>query len=470
MAIVSHPSAPAGWGVDTATGKFAKLPTAVTQPTPPPAPTISTPVATPTTDFQTYFTTEKAKGISPDVIKQTYANQQLATIPEAYTSPAIATPPTAYTTPPTTMPTAYTTEKQFYRVGGDIFEAGTGRHIGPTEWGRDWSGTAKEVPAPTGAQPITPTTTTSPIASAYDELPPEEKKAEDFYNKAIKLLESYETEKFDTAAEREKLVSERGLEKDYDRVNNLEQQITDMETALRNRETDLRNQLRAENATESQIQRELEAQLSPLRNRYRDVYAEYDIATKQLNRELERIDLLVGEKLSGFERERESQQQKLENLLDAYGLAVKKEERGAPQQSESPEVRTVGKDLYQWNPSTNKWELAVKGTTTDTEGGIGFSATEKKKLEQVGLGNAPREVQLNYLYGTDKEKNAVIKEYGTESKTSSGEVKTYNPEEIMQTIKDEIDFGSDKETIINLLMDIYELSRDAAERIYNINK
>lgn len=38
--------------------------------------------------------------------------------------------------------------RQFYRIGKDIFEAGTGRHIGPTEWNRDWTGRAQEVAAP----------------------------------------------------------------------------------------------------------------------------------------------------------------------------------------------------------------------------------------------------------------------------------------------------------------------------------
>ncbi|MDE2102303.1 MAG: hypothetical protein KGL39_33970 [Patescibacteria group bacterium] len=41
---------------------------------------------------------------------------------------------------------------QFYRVGGDIYDAATGRHIGPTEWNSTWSGRATEVSAPsTGA-------------------------------------------------------------------------------------------------------------------------------------------------------------------------------------------------------------------------------------------------------------------------------------------------------------------------------
>lgn len=37
---------------------------------------------------------------------------------------------------------------QFYRIGGDIFEVGTGRKIGPTEWNSTWSGRATEVKAP----------------------------------------------------------------------------------------------------------------------------------------------------------------------------------------------------------------------------------------------------------------------------------------------------------------------------------
>jgi len=37
---------------------------------------------------------------------------------------------------------------QFYRVGTDIYESGTNRKIGPTEWNRDWSGKAAEVAAP----------------------------------------------------------------------------------------------------------------------------------------------------------------------------------------------------------------------------------------------------------------------------------------------------------------------------------
>lgn len=38
--------------------------------------------------------------------------------------------------------------QQFYRKGTDIYEAGTNRYIGATEWGRDWSGKATETTAP----------------------------------------------------------------------------------------------------------------------------------------------------------------------------------------------------------------------------------------------------------------------------------------------------------------------------------
>lgn len=40
-------------------------------------------------------------------------------------------------------------DKQFYRKGRDIYEAGTGRYIGPTEWEKEWTGRAKEVSSPT---------------------------------------------------------------------------------------------------------------------------------------------------------------------------------------------------------------------------------------------------------------------------------------------------------------------------------
>jgi hypothetical protein len=42
--------------------------------------------------------------------------------------------------------------KQFYRKGADIYEAGTDRYIGATEWAKDWSGNAEETEAP--ADPV----------------------------------------------------------------------------------------------------------------------------------------------------------------------------------------------------------------------------------------------------------------------------------------------------------------------------
>jgi len=43
---------------------------------------------------------------------------------------------------------------QFYRVGKDIFEANTNRHIGPTEWQKSWTGKAQEVSAPNQKAPV----------------------------------------------------------------------------------------------------------------------------------------------------------------------------------------------------------------------------------------------------------------------------------------------------------------------------
>jgi predicted 3-demethylubiquinone-9 3-methyltransferase (glyoxalase superfamily) len=51
--------------------------------------------------------------------------------------------------------------KQFYRKGTDIYEAGTDRHIGPTEWNRDWSGKAEEL-TPTAGGSLTGTMVEEP--------------------------------------------------------------------------------------------------------------------------------------------------------------------------------------------------------------------------------------------------------------------------------------------------------------------
>lgn len=61
-----------------------------------------------------------------------------------------AADPTKALTPsqPVTTPSPQPNQKQFYRSGQDIYEAGTNRYIGATEWGRDWSGKAAEVSAP----------------------------------------------------------------------------------------------------------------------------------------------------------------------------------------------------------------------------------------------------------------------------------------------------------------------------------
>ena len=59
-----------------------------------------------------------------------------------------ATPAPAPTAQPPALP-----QKEFYRRGVDIFEAGTDRRIGSTEWGKDWTGQATEISAPTQPAP-----------------------------------------------------------------------------------------------------------------------------------------------------------------------------------------------------------------------------------------------------------------------------------------------------------------------------
>ncbi len=56
--------------------------------------------------------------------------------------------PSAQTVPAATAAAPAAAGRKFYRIGADIYEAGTDRRIGPTEWGRDWSGKATEVSAP----------------------------------------------------------------------------------------------------------------------------------------------------------------------------------------------------------------------------------------------------------------------------------------------------------------------------------
>ena len=61
-------------------------------------------------------------------------------------------------------------------------------------------------------------------------------------------------------------------------------------------------------------------------------------------------------------------------------------------------------------------------------GGTGFSATEKKKLEQAGLSNAPRQDQLDFLYGnTEKLSNTELQtkiEAGLKANNAFGTDKT----------------------------------------------
>jgi hypothetical protein len=79
-------------------------------------------------------------------------------------------PSTQTATVPSPQPTA--SDKNFYRIGKDIYEAGTNRYIGATEWGNSWSGQSSEVVAPTEPiiEPATPSEITqeNPVVATTD--------------------------------------------------------------------------------------------------------------------------------------------------------------------------------------------------------------------------------------------------------------------------------------------------------------
>lgn len=65
-------------------------------------------------------------------------------------------------------------QKQFYRVGIDIFEVGTNRRIGSTEWNKDWTGRATEVVAPTqqSGQPMARSVSSAPDVTGQGQMAP----------------------------------------------------------------------------------------------------------------------------------------------------------------------------------------------------------------------------------------------------------------------------------------------------------
>jgi hypothetical protein len=103
---------------------------------------------------------DPATWTATDIANWNYATNN-APLPKKPTS----TTPT--TTSPSTTPTTSTPQKQFYRIGQDIYEAGTNRYISATEWEREWSGRAVEVPPPPNVS-TSISATPSPTITAQD--------------------------------------------------------------------------------------------------------------------------------------------------------------------------------------------------------------------------------------------------------------------------------------------------------------
>jgi len=123
---------------------------------PKPAPVAPTPTPTPTP------TPSPTGWVDPATGKPSPAGMG---IPDSKSTPSGPSGPSGTITPEGggTAP-----GKQFYRKGIDIYEAGTNRHIGPTEWNRDWDGKATEVAAPgTTGETAPPSPVLAPVKSVF---------------------------------------------------------------------------------------------------------------------------------------------------------------------------------------------------------------------------------------------------------------------------------------------------------------
>lgn len=136
-------------------GTVTRIPKTITQPvvapventagmmaragvTPPPPPTGATLISGPS----------GLQGLTEAQIWREPGTNRIFRLPTATPTPSQVTTPTP-TAP--TAPAGGAAGKQFYRIGSDIFEAGTNRKLGPTEWNNDWTGRATEVAAPSNA-------------------------------------------------------------------------------------------------------------------------------------------------------------------------------------------------------------------------------------------------------------------------------------------------------------------------------
>jgi hypothetical protein len=145
--------------------------------------------------------------------------------------------------------------KQFYRVGADIYEAGTGRHIGPTEWGRDWTGRATEVSAPS----LMPTDMTSARETAT--TPPITGQATTPVGQAITPVSTTE----DLYSQFNKLREQFGLGTAAKTTQTFASAVQDVKTKLDDLEKNINARISGKGLIEAQRQRLLTSEGRPLR-------------------------------------------------------------------------------------------------------------------------------------------------------------------------------------------------------------
>lgn len=158
----------------------------------------------------------------------------------------------------------------------------------------------------------------------------------------------------DKAAERTKLATTKGLDKTLTEITTLDVQINDIETAIRNRESDLKAQLSATDATESSIQRELAKQLEPMNRKYRDLTAVRGVKADAYNNGMKEINQTITDMDDKRSEEIAAQTRKTEAYIKAYGLISDRDK----------EIMGYAKDLDAGKTITLSDGTVVKGIKT----------------------------------------------------------------------------------------------------------
>ncbi len=148
---------------------------------------------------------------------------------------------------------------------------------------------------------------------------------------------------------------------------------------------------------------------------------------------------LVQQGVKGYEADLatkdESRRAASDALKEAMGLITKQQQADITKQEKATETETNRKQkvadealAYQRKLDFEKFKAGLKpakgsggGTsgTSGTAGSVSFTPTEKKKIEQAGLSNAPRQNQLDFLFGkkTSADNPPTINEVYSENTT-----------------------------------------------------